>query len=230
VKIFSKELDFQTQVKGGIYTQDSVHNIIKSVFNLTSPKFNKLYSKFQEKRRNLYDDVDKYAECFDEFFDSLNAILGESFHDIFEFKDIDEKIWEKSLEIHAHIGEDKEIKLFTNNIFEFMRRKLKVKNELTIDDIKKPLQGQVEYIKTRVADRENLKMWISKLKDPLLLKILLKLRSLDYVYNTYMIEEEDYLVTLESAETYKNPEIQAAKVYFEQALQKLESERRSLSV
>jgi len=43
-KIFSKKLDFPVQIKGGINNQDTVHNIIKSVFNLTSPKFNKLYS------------------------------------------------------------------------------------------------------------------------------------------------------------------------------------------
>jgi len=111
-----------------------------------------------------------------------------------------------------------------------MRRKLKVKNKLTVDDIKKPLQEQVEYLKTRVVDRENIKMWISKLKDPLLLKILFKLRHLDYTYNKFAMEEEYYLMTLENAEAYKNPEIQSAKVYLDQALHKLESERRSLAV
>jgi len=229
VKIYTKELDFPVSVRGGIYTRETTHSIIMGLFNLTYPKFVKIYEKYGEKRRENYKDIKQYAACFDEFTDALNEILEESVADLFEYKSIDKKRWTESLKVHDHLKEDKDITLFVSNIYDFMRRKYKTKIELAPHDIKSSLKGQIDFLNQFSQDEEALKEWLSSLTDPILLRILIKIRSLDYVKQEYAIEEEDYLAALESPEAYKDPEIQASKVKLEQALHQIDSERRRLT-
>ena len=230
LQALSKVLDFEIKINGGIYTQETVHKLVRAIFAFSHRKFQNIYENYTSARREVFESFTKYTKCFNVFMYNLHKIIEETSEDIFFKKDVNKDLWKKSLMVYDHIGEDKEIKLFANNIFEFLRRDLKSKNELLVSDIITPYKQTVEYIEKSIEDTEEVKNWLSQLKDQLLLKVLFKIRALDYLFKSFSIEEEDFLNVLQAPEAFKNADLQFLLAEFDQILHKLDIKRRNLSL